>query len=60
MADDRNDAAGYLGWFFLGGVVGAATALDLGELYFREVSLVPSPVDSSVASRSSTMSATLQ
>ena len=29
MADDRNDAAGYLGWFFLGGVVGAAAALLL-------------------------------
>jgi gas vesicle protein len=30
MADDRgSDAAGYLGWFFLGGVVGAAAALLL-------------------------------
>jgi len=27
MADDRNDAAGYLGWFLLGSVIGAATAL---------------------------------
>ena len=24
MANDRNDAAGYLGWFFLGGMLGAA------------------------------------
>ncbi|HEV8583849.1 MAG TPA: YtxH domain-containing protein, partial [Methylomirabilota bacterium] len=29
MASDRNDAAGYLGWFFLGGILGAATALLL-------------------------------
>ena len=27
MASDRHDAAGYLGWFFLGGVIGAAAAL---------------------------------
>jgi gas vesicle protein len=27
MATDRNDAAGYLGWFFLGGIIGAAAAL---------------------------------
>ena len=27
MASDRNDAAGYLGWFFLGGIIGAAAAL---------------------------------
>ncbi|OGL10727.1 MAG: hypothetical protein A3I14_13970 [Candidatus Rokubacteria bacterium RIFCSPLOWO2_02_FULL_73_56] len=26
---ERNDAAGYLGWFFLGAVVGAAAALLL-------------------------------
>jgi gas vesicle protein len=29
MADDRIDAAGYLGWFFLGAAVGAAAALLL-------------------------------
>lgn len=29
MAPERNDAAGYLGWFFLGGVIGAAVALLL-------------------------------
>jgi gas vesicle protein len=27
MASERNDAAGYLGWFLLGGIVGAAAAL---------------------------------
>ena len=29
MATERNDAAGYLGWFFLGGLIGAAAALLL-------------------------------
>jgi gas vesicle protein len=36
MANDRNDAAGYLGWFFLGGVIGAATALLLAPKAGRE------------------------
>ncbi|MGH7355551.1 MAG: YtxH domain-containing protein [Candidatus Rokuibacteriota bacterium] len=27
MSEHRSDAAGYLGWFLLGGVIGAATAL---------------------------------
>jgi gas vesicle protein len=36
MADERNDAAGYLGWFFLGGVVGATTALLLAPHTGRE------------------------
>jgi gas vesicle protein len=29
MANERNDAAGYLGWVFLGGLIGAAAALLL-------------------------------
>jgi gas vesicle protein len=29
MSEHRSDAAGYLGWFLLGGVVGAAAALLL-------------------------------
>src|SRR5258706_16415520 len=36
MADGRNDAAGYLGWFFLGGIVGAAAALLLAPKTGRE------------------------
>jgi gas vesicle protein len=36
MANDQNDAAGYLGWFFLGGVVGAAAALLLAPKAGRE------------------------
>ena len=29
MASEQNDTAGYLGWFFLGGLIGAAAALLL-------------------------------
>ena len=36
MANDRSDAAGYLGWFFLGGVIGAAAALLLAPKAGRE------------------------
>ena len=36
MATERNDAAGYLGWFFLGGIVGAAAALLLAPKSGRE------------------------
>ena len=36
MASDRNDAAGYLGWFFLGGIIGAAAALLLAPKTGRE------------------------
>lgn len=36
MATDRNDAMGYLGWFFLGGLIGAAAALLLSPRTGRE------------------------
>ena len=36
MASERNDATGYLGWFFLGGLVGAAAALLLAPKTGRE------------------------
>jgi gas vesicle protein len=36
MATEQNDAAGYLGWFFLGGIVGAAAALLLTPKTGRE------------------------
>ena len=36
MANERNDTAGYLGWFFLGGVIGAAAALLLAPKAGRE------------------------
>jgi gas vesicle protein len=37
MSDERgNDAAGYLGWFFLGALAGAATALLMAPKTGRE------------------------
>lgn len=36
MASERNDAAGYLGWFFLGGILGAAAALLMTPRTGRE------------------------
>ena len=37
MSDDRgSDAAGYLGWFFLGAIAGAATALLMAPKTGRE------------------------
>jgi gas vesicle protein len=37
MVDDRNsDAAGYIGWFFLGAVAGAAAALLIAPKSGRE------------------------
>ena len=36
MASERDDAAGYLGWFFLGGLIGAAAALLLAPKTGRE------------------------
>jgi gas vesicle protein len=36
MAEERGDAAGYLGWFFLGALVGAGAALLLTPRTGRE------------------------
>jgi gas vesicle protein len=36
MATEQNDGAGYLGWFLLGGVLGAAAALLLTPRTGRE------------------------
>ena len=36
MASERNDTGGYLGWFFLGGVLGAAAALLMAPKTGRE------------------------
>ena len=36
MAEERGDAAGYLGWFFLGALVGAGVALVLAPKSGRE------------------------
>lgn len=36
MANERGDAAGYLGWFFLGAIAGAAAALLMAPRTGRE------------------------
>ncbi len=36
MAEERSDAVGYLGWFFLGAALGAAAALLLAPKSGRE------------------------
>lgn len=36
MAEDRSDAAAYLGWFFLGAALGAAAALLIAPKTGRE------------------------
>lgn len=36
MASERNDTVGYLGWFLLGGVIGAAAAVLLTPRSGRE------------------------
>ena len=36
MAEDRSDAAAYLGWFFLGAAIGAAAALLIAPRTGRE------------------------
>jgi gas vesicle protein len=36
MASEQNDAAGYLGWFLLGGLIGAGAALLLAPRTGRE------------------------
>ena len=36
MASDRNHAAGYLGWFFFGGMLGVAVALLVAPKTGRE------------------------
>jgi len=36
MSNDRNDAAGYLGWFFFGAVLGAVSALLVAPRTGRE------------------------
>jgi gas vesicle protein len=37
MAIERSDGAGYLGWFLLGGVIGAAAGLLLAPRAGREM-----------------------
>jgi gas vesicle protein len=51
MGDERNDAAGYLGWFFLGGVIGAAAALLVAPKVGRETREMLAERSSEIARR---------
>ena len=60
MANDRNDAAGYLGWFFLGGVLGAAAALLMTPKTGRETREILAERGNEVAKRAQAMATDAQ
>ena len=60
MANDRNDAAGYLGWFFLGGILGAAAALLMAPKTGRETRELLAERSNEVAKRAQAMATDAQ
>jgi gas vesicle protein len=60
MANDRNDAAGYLGWFFLGGVIGAVAALLVAPKTGKETREILSEHGNEVAKRAQAMATDAQ
>lgn len=60
MANDRNDAAGYLGWFFLGGMLGAAAALLMAPKTGRETRELLAERGNEVARRAQEMATDAQ
>ena len=60
MASDKNDAAGYLGWFFLGGVLGAAAALLIAPKTGRETRELLAERGNEVAKRAQAMATDAQ
>jgi gas vesicle protein len=60
MANDRNDAAGYLGWFFLGGMIGAAAALLMAPKTGRETRELLTERGNEVAKRAQAMATDAQ
>jgi gas vesicle protein len=60
MANDRNDAAGYLGWFFLGGMLGAVTALLMAPKTGRETREILAEHGNEVAKRAQAMATDAQ
>jgi len=60
MANDRNDAAGYLGWFLLGGVLGAAAALLITPKTGRETREILAERGNEVAKRAQAMATDAQ
>ena len=55
MPNDRNDAAGYLGWFFLGGMIGAVAALLVAPKTGRETRGILAERGNEVAKRAQEM-----
>jgi gas vesicle protein len=60
MGNDRNDAAGYLGWFFLGGMLGAAAALLMTPKTGREARELLAERGNEVARRAQAMATDAQ
>jgi gas vesicle protein len=60
MANDKNDAAGYLGWFFLGGVLGAVAALLMAPKTGRETREILAERGNEVARRAQAMATDAQ
>jgi gas vesicle protein len=60
MANDRNDAAGYLGWFFLGGMLGAVAALLMAPKTGRETRELLTEHGNEVAKRAQEMATDAQ
>ena len=60
MANDRNDAAGYLGWFFLGGMIGAVAALLMAPKTGRETREILAERGNEVAKRAQEMATDAQ
>jgi len=60
MANDRNDAAGYLGWFFLGGVIGAVAALLVAPKTGKETREILTERSNEVAKRAQAMATDAQ
>ena len=55
MASERHDAAGYLGWFFLGGLLGAAAGLLMAPRTGRETRDILMERGNEVAKRAQAM-----
>ena len=60
MASDRNDAAGYLGWFLLGGMIGAVAALLMAPKTGRETRELLAERGNEVAKRAQAMASDAQ
>ena len=60
MASERDDAAGYLGWFFLGGMIGAAAALLMAPKTGRETREILAERGNEVAKRAQEMATDAQ